>query len=321
MTSSSSEVSVQSLTESASRIVGELLGTRVRTVAFLHQGMMTFKCRVHTERGDDVIVRFYPSKRANLVHQEPDLLIRCRQAGLPVPQPLGDSRTGPHSTLQYVAYRRIEGETLATRLSSLDNARRSVLAKDLAHHLHQLQYLTFEGAGDLISSISAHDIAWNLFVDQAMLTGLASIKDHGLLEVPLIRAIDDVVSRGKRGSASATQRLIWGDINFNNILVDEHGRVAGLIDFEGCLSGDPLATLGYAAAFHGTESFFAQLRSAWPDDLSKDQDDLIAWYTLLRAARLAKYAHLPLPTGRARDPLIQIVPGIIPALQRLTAIL
>ncbi len=139
--------SVPKLTEAAARVVGGLLGTRVSGVELLHQGMMTFKCRVRTERRDDVIVRFYPASRSALVYQEPDLLLRCCGAGLPVPQPIGDSRSGPSAPLSYVAYPRIEGETLAERLPDFDEARRRVLAEDLAGHLFRLQQLMFEARG------------------------------------------------------------------------------------------------------------------------------------------------------------------------------
>lgn len=307
------------LNKAAARIVEELLSTRVFTVEFLHQGMMTFKCRVRTANGDDVIVRFYPAGRSGVVFVEPDLLLRCYRAGISVPKPIGDSRSGPSAPLSYVVYRRISGETLADRLPRFDKSHRRVAAEDLASHLYRLQDLAIEGAGEIVTSMAAQNTSWDAFVDDAMYKGLASINEHKLLESTLTSEIERVICAGAPVQASTTQRLVWGDINFGNILVQEDGRVTGLIDFEGCLSGDPLATLGYAAAVHGTEPFFSKLRQAWPRTLSEDEENLVAWYTLLRALRLARYAHLPLPTGRPRDPLVHILPGIIPALRRLAA--
>ncbi|KAF7963941.1 hypothetical protein AWV80_04085 [Cupriavidus sp. UYMU48A] len=168
--------------------------------------------------------------------------------------------------------------------------------------------------------MAALDASWDAFVHDEMHSGLESIRRHRLLEPKLVQEIERVIRAGQPASARATRRLIWGDVNFGNILVKEDGCVAGLIDFEGCLSGDPLATLGYAAAVHGPDPFFSQVLRAWPQRLAKEEDDLIAWYALLRALRLARYAHLPLPTGRPRDPLVHIVPGIIPALRRLATV-
>lgn len=319
MTSSFDSGSVGVLLGHARQIVSSLLNVRVHAAEVLSGGMMTFKCRVMTEAADDLIVRFYPPSRAALVHIEPDLLLRCHGAGLLVPQVISDSRNGPPSPLNYVVYRRIEGETLADQLPRFDTARRLRLASELARHLYELRGIAFEGAGEIISCQRARETSWLEFVDNALQMGLESIRAHKLLDDALIDAIDQVIQSGPPANGQARCRLVWGDINFGNIIARDDGSLAGLIDFEGCLSGDPAATLGYAAAVHGMDPFFTDLQNAWPADLSETDHDMVAWYALLRGMRLAVYAHLPLPTGRQRDPLIRIVPGITFALQRLLA--
>ncbi|MBU9224075.1 phosphotransferase family protein [Burkholderia multivorans] len=320
MVNAADGASVHALTKSAAKIVEGLLGSRVIVAELLQQGMMTFKCRVRTVRDDDVIVRFYPSSRSAVVQQEPDLLMRCRRAGFSVPQPIGDSRTGPSAPLNYVVYRYIEGATMAVRLSELDDARRNVLAQDLARHLYRLHELEFDGAGELATGWTARDASWASFVSDSMSAGLLAVRRRQLLEPTVADEIERVMRAGPPALPCVTGRLVWGDINFGNILVEDDGSIAGLIDFEGCLSGDPMATLGYAAAVHGTDPFFVRLAQAWPLTLTEEQTALVDWYALLRALRLAPYVHLPLPTGRPRDPLISIVPGMIPALRRLAAI-
>lgn len=305
------------LPAAAASVVANLMGAAVRTSVRIQRGMMTFKCRVQTERGDDIMVRFYPAGRSSVVHQEPDLLVRCREAGLPVPKIVGDSRTGPPAPLSYLAYFRIGGETLADRLPLLDDTQSQYLAADLARHLRCLQEVKLEGAGELASGTSAFDTAWSAFVEHSMNVGLKAIRQHDLLTPSLLSALERAVRAGPPAPASATGRLVWGDINFENILVTEQGAVAGLIDFEGCLSGDPVATLGYCQAVHGPEPFFHMLLRAWPDVESIQDHARVAWYALLRALRLARYAHLALPTGRPRDPLIQIMPGVISAINTL----
>jgi aminoglycoside phosphotransferase (APT) family kinase protein len=304
------------LTTVAAAVVADLMGTAIHTSERVHRGLMTFKCRVRTERGDDIMVRFYPSGRSSVVHYEPDLLVRCRQAGLPVPVTIGDSRTGPPAPLNYVAYFRIEGETLADRLPTLDQLQRQHLAADLASHLYHLQELTFKGAGDLESGTAGSDASWETFVRHSMYVGLDAIREHALLEPSLGSALERVVRAGPPASSRMTDRLVWGDINFENILVTERATVAGLIDFEGCLSGDPLATLGYCQAVHGPDPFFSMLLRAWPSSRTA-RDASVAWYALLRVLRLARYAHLALPTGLPRDPLIRIMPGIASAISTL----
>lgn len=303
------------LSEAATAVVHGLLGHSVGRSECVDRGMMTFKYRVRTLSGDDVMVRFYPAGRASVVDQEPDLLIRCRQAGLPVPELIGDSRTGPSAPLAYVAYRRILGETLADRLPRLQDGQRHRLARGLVGLLRRLEDISLKGAGELLSGEAAHDVAWTAFVGQCMQAGLESVKRHALLPPSLTVVLERVLGKSPPEFTRPTGRLVWGDINFENILVNDEGTVSGLIDFEGCLSGDPLATLGYCKAVHGLNPFFEKLIDVWSAEVETEPDLVgVAWYALLRAMRLARYAHVALPTGRARDPLIRIVPGIVPAL-------
>lgn len=279
--------------------------------------MMNFKCHVHTERGHDVIVRCYPPSRSALVYQEPELLSRCKSIQLPVPHLIGDSRSGPDAPFEYMVYHRIDGEPLADALPKLDSDHRSLLAEDLASHLNRLEEISFEGFGELESGSVASSLSWSSFVEESIYLGISAIKLHKLLEPDIVWKIESAIHSNWFHLPTNHQRLIWGDINFENILVGSNGHVAGLIDFEGCMSGDPLATLGYAAAVHGTHPFYHQLLMSWAEPLTREDTDWIDWYTLLRVLRLAPYAHLPLPTGRPRDKLVSIFPGIVPALQRL----
>ena len=304
------------LTTAAAAVVADLFGSVVRTSERVNRGMMTFKYRVRTERGDDVMVRFYPTGRSSVVRQEPDLVTRCKEAGLPVPVVIGDSRSGPPAPLDYMVYSRIAGETLADSLPNLDETQLKRLATDLARHLRHLQKVTIKGAGDLVSGTAAGETSWETFVTHSMKLGLDAVRKHALLAPSLASALERAVQAGPPAPVRLTGRLVWGDINFENILVTENATVAGLIDFEGCLSGDPLATLGYCHAAQGTSPFFRILLRVWPAFVS-ERHAWVAWYALLRALRLARYAHLALPTGRPRDPLVRIVPGIVSAISTL----
>ena len=304
----------------AADVVSGLTGAHVVSSEEIRRGYMNFKCRVRTEAGDDVMVRFYPRARSALVNFEPDLVARCHRAGIPVAQCIGDSRTGPPAPFAYMAYRRIEGETLTDRMSSLGSSQAHSLAKELVHCLHGLGAVEFDGVGDLMSGTTANAASWETFVEDAMSLGLDSVHRHRLLAPQILSDLEQVVRRGpppERQQSAA--RMVWGDINFENILVASDGTLAGLIDFEGSLSGDPMATLGYALAAQGPSSFLGNVIATWPGFDAACDHAVVAWYGLLRAMRLAPYAHLPLPTGLPRDPLVKIFPGLTSAIETLRA--
>ena len=301
----------------ASRIVAELLGGKVNSVQTIRRGLMTFKFLVKREGGQRVIVRFYPSIRASVVNQEPDLLARCYNVGIPVPRVIADSRTGPSSELAYIVYHMIEGSPLFEHLATFDSDQQSSLAASIALQLYNLRDIKFEGCGALKTGHIALDSTWDMFVEHSLRDGMKAVRKHSLLDKIMTIELQRIVNRGFPTCRQSKHSLVWGDINFENIIVDSTSRLAGLIDFESCLSGDPLATLGYCFAAHGTETFCSKVLNAWPEPLGIQELRLVFFYAVLRSLRLACYAHLPLPTGYARDPLTSIFPGLIPALKKL----
>jgi aminoglycoside phosphotransferase (APT) family kinase protein len=302
----------------ARRIVSEIVGNSVHSAVEIRRGRMTFKYSVQTAVGDCFVVRFYPARRATVVDVEPDLLRRCRRAGMPVPVVIADSRQGPRATLSYVIYQWIEGKMLSECLTALSEPQQKDLARELAGLVYDLQQVELRGFGELSTAETAPDASWLEFVNACCQSGLQALKKHALLDDSQIRELEVVVTRTGRLLHRSKPQLVWGDISFDNVLVAPSGRVAGLIDFEGCLGGDGLATLGYCFAIHGNQPFCAALNDAWPAPLALDDRQRVFFYAILRGLRLAPYAHQPLPTGYPRDPLTRIFPGLVPALSMLT---
>jgi aminoglycoside phosphotransferase (APT) family kinase protein len=303
----------------AARIVSEVGGCAVRSSRSIDRGVMTFKCVVETERNERFIVRFYPPRRATVVDQEPDLLLRCQRAGFPVPRVIADSRTGPQADLAYVVYPMIEGETLADRLPQLSTTQTQLLARELATLLHRMQSVDFEGSGELCNGLAARDRSWPAFVRESFAIGVDVVRRTALVDAQVVELLTAAAERAQSCQFPEASRLVWGDINFDNVLVNANanGQVTGLLDFESCLSGEPLATLGYCLAAHGDQAFCRALLQAWPERLDESQQERVILYAILRVLRLARYAHLPLPTGYARDPIVVIFPGLLPALSML----
>lgn len=301
----------------AARIVSELTGSRIRDARRIEHGVMTFKYQLDTDHGERYMARFYPPGREAVVECEPGLLARCRAAGLPVPEVIGDSRSGPRAPLNYVVYRAIDGEMLSHYLMRGDQGRSATLAQELADLLAALAQVSFDGFGELSGPATARHGSWTEFVAASWQEGLAALERGRLVDVGVIASIRSIA--GRAGLARPVERgqLAWGDISFDNILVDRDGAIAGLIDFESCLSGDPLATLGYAYAAHGHQPFCEAVIHA--SGLSPRDHKSVLFYTVLRGLRLAPYLHKPLPTGHARDHLFQIFPAMLPALAQLTS--
>ena len=306
------------LQQDAARIVSAISGRSVRLTQQILRGVMTFKCVVETVDAEHFIVRFYPPGREAVLHCEPDLLARCNQSGVPVPLVVADARNGPKATLPYVAYRMIEGTTLSEVLPYLTAEQQQELASELATCLFKLRQIEHNGYGELVTGDSAEYVSWRAFVKQSFADGIDSLEQSKLIDGSSLLRLRKIVNTTHHDIDWQSSQLVWGDVSFANIIIDSSGHLAGLIDFESCLSGDPLATLGYCFACHGNHPFWEVLIRRWPQTLDAADHHRILLYSILRGLRLARYLDRPLPTGHPRDPLFEIFPGMKLAVETLT---
>jgi aminoglycoside phosphotransferase (APT) family kinase protein len=307
------------LERDASRVVIEMTGSKSCEVKRIRRGLMTHKFAVELPSGETYVVRFYPETRSHVVGYEPDLVRRCAEAGARVPRVIGDSRTGPQASLGYAVYQMIEGETLSERLSTLSPSELRRLGEDIIENLIAIQRVELKGWGELTSAWEASSASWGEFIRSSFSEGLDAVRRDALLSSTLLNATVKIAESLDEFLAVDSTSLICGDLGLGNIVLDQGNRLAGLIDFEGALVGDPLVTLGYSFAGGGASSFFHSLSTCWQRKFGEIDWRGISFFSVLRALRLAKYASDPLPTGHPRDSLVSIFPGFEVAIAHLVS--
>lgn len=270
---------------------------------------MTHKFVAHVAPGEAYVVRFYPESRSQVVEYEPDLVRRCAQAGAKVPQVVADSRTGPAANLTYMVYKMIEGSALSERFSMLTQSDLRRLCADVMECLTALQQVKLAGWGEVVSGWKAASSSWREFVRDSFSEGLEAVRKNRLLPEPLLRDVVKIGDSADKFLVGESNHLIYGDIGLSNIVLDGNDGLAGLIDFEGALAGDPLLTLGYCHAACARHSFFDEFSACWRELRGEIDWGRVHFYSVLRTLRVAKYASEPLPTGHPRDPLLRIFPG------------
>ena len=70
-------------------------------------------------------------------------------------------------------------------------------------------------------------------------------------EVPLVEAVHDKLSARIPAQGPAT--IVHGDYRLDNMILDERGTVAAVVDWELCTLGDPLADVGLLLVYWGEE--------------------------------------------------------------------
>ena len=307
------------LSFSAARIVRDDVDVAAGTAEWVTQGVMTHKFVVRTNEGTTYIVRFYPSTRSGVVEYEPDILRRAAAAGARVPEVVADSRRGPAAELNYVVYRRITGVPLSDRYQTLSAPQRAALGLELVEQLGHLTKVDFCGYGEVIDGCQASSNTWEEFIEATVRDGIAAATKLSLLSTPSIAAVGQLSDQIPEILTSVSPRLVWADCSLGNILVDENGRLAGLIDFEGVISGDGLLTLGYCQSLCDRQELFTDLVRAWPTPFGPEVWRRIDLYAVVRALRNAPfYSNPSLPAGACRSPLQTVYPGLEPAIRRLS---
>ncbi len=297
------------LAESALFIVREVTGASGLWVERIQRGVMTFKWRVTLPEQQVYVVRMYPPSRAHVVNYEPDIFRRGREKGIPLPQTICDSRTGPPAPLAYVVYRLIAGTPLSERLSSLSAAALQRVAKDLVAYLQLLQGVWVRGYGELVNSEAAEFSSWAQFVHTSFREGLSRAREYQLLPADEIARLRAPGAELERLDLQEPCGLAWGDLSPDNILVDSEDKISGLLDFEGVLAADFLANLGYCFSGCCGTRFLESILRVWPTPLTESAGHIVKLYAILRAVRILMHAHEPLPIGSARSDIKELLPG------------
>ena len=299
----------------AERIVTQVSGETVAQATRVNAGVMTFKYFVETVKGYRYVVRFYPEKRAAVASYEPDIIHRCLERGMRVPEVIATSRTGPTAGLKYMLYRMIPGVSLDVRLPFLSQQSLNRICSTLIDELKLLRSVHVEGFGDLVFADRARFSSWLSFVAETFLDGIASARGQDLLPSKLIDDIDLTGRHLDKFTYSGQPSLCWGDISPQNIIVDENGEIVGLIDFEGVVSAEFDLNLGYLRARYAGTSFYSTFAETWLDGTENATSARAALYVLVRALRLLSQGREPLPTGIPREQVDTFLPGLEDAIR------
>lgn len=293
----------------AERIVSGLTGEGITQVQKIETGVMAFKYIVLSGSGHLYITRFYPPKRSFVVNYEPDIVKRCHEFGMRVPEVIGDSKTGPRAALEYMVYKMLPGLSMQTRLLSLSGEALQCISRDLMREMDVLGQIPIEGFGYLIDAEHGRFGSWISFMHNVFAEGIKTAKSSPLLPNELLEAIEVIGTHLERFSYSGPPSLCWGDISPENIILDKKDKFVGLIDFEGVLAVDRQLNHGYLRARYADSKFWLAFNLQWHANSSLESARS-ALYVIVRALRILPHVHEPLPTGTKRLPIEKFLPGL-----------
>jgi aminoglycoside phosphotransferase (APT) family kinase protein len=273
--------------------------------------------RVRTERDDFFVVRIYPKLREKVAAYEAQLIQRYRDAGCSVPEVISYECARSADVPPHLIYRYIRGETLTARRTCLTSRQLQDLARALLKNLQLMASCSVSGFGGLITAGSADDPTPWQFFQRSLSCGIESAKRSKVIDARLIDCLMQLLETCEAEVSKFDGALAWGDLAPSNILVDENDELAGIIDFESTFALDCSLSAGYFYAIAPGEPLLAALLREGKSTGFEFDERKLKLCAILRAARVARFAHKDLPSGAPQRSIAAMLPGAVQVLPEL----
>ncbi len=139
----------------------------------------------------------------------------------------------------FIVLTRLPGVNVAESKDTLSAAQVQALAREAGHSLACIHSVTFAGFDKLREIERPRFPSWfDYFADYAH-RHMHPARQRGLLDDQSLRRLEEVLAHAHGLLAQVTRGvLVHSDYHYENIL-QQDGRLTGILDFEWALSGDP----------------------------------------------------------------------------------
>jgi aminoglycoside phosphotransferase (APT) family kinase protein len=214
----------------ARRIVQQYFGKPASRIVYKSSGRTNFVFAVNHVEGQ-FVVRISPDQeRVNAFQKELWASQRAREAGVPTPEVLvvgNDAVSEP-----YMITRRVTGS------EATQHPKRRSIVHEMGEYAAVINSITTNGFGTNFdwASNGKKNSTWGSYVEDEfeLEKRLHILSSNGVLSEgqlhDLVLIIDDVKTRQQKSS------LNHSDLRLKNVIVDEGGDIAAIVDWEECLS-------------------------------------------------------------------------------------
>ena len=267
----------------------------VSDIEYIDKGVMTDKYTVYSN-SKKYIVRCFPKGREWLASQEFLYMNLFQEKGIKAPNPVwyDDEQA-------VLLYEKLEGSTIAEVYDLLSELEKKQICKEICDNYKKISSISVEGFGCVRSFNKSSFTSWRTFLE-CEITKAQCIFEN-MKDEKMINKCEILMSMAQSLEEERTS-LIWSDFSVENIIVDRHKNLAGFIDFEGLISGDPLLGIGYLLARGKTD--FAQ--EIIKQGGYSDSQSMIDFYAIFRYIRILPYLKITLPNGSYRESIEDFLP-------------
>lgn len=290
-------------TSQINSLIYRSLGEIPYNIIRIDKGVMTFKFEFTTNLGT-YIIRFYPKSIEDLAPKEYSILTEAYQRHCKVPRVVYiSSDAGWH----FIIYEKIEGLDMSALFRQLSDHELKMICDAIVDNIKQLSSVNFGFYGALNDDQNKY-VNWNAYLKQEIINGFSYLNKLSILSTNEIQLLQSYMLDYIKRIVCSQPQLIWSDFKLDNIIINKK-HFAGFIDFEGCMGGDPILSLGYLFARSGNDRFYHLIENNFKKYFSFDFEHVV-FYSIFRLLRLAKFLDKPLPTGIKREPVLSYFNGM-----------
>lgn len=160
-------------------------------------------------------------------------------SGLPVPKMLLLDESRSVVPYDLIVLTRLPGMNVAESWQELSPRQLNNVVGDAGRALAALHRVTFDGFGKLAALADRPFDSWGDYLRDYVQRYLVRAQGHNLIDASDAARLEKVLDRGRNLFESVTRgALVHSDFHYENVLQD-HGKLTGILDFEWALSGDP----------------------------------------------------------------------------------
>lgn len=270
----------------------------------IKQGVMTDTYKVKI--GDGFIaVRCYPKGREWLANVEYEYLIEFQKKGIKAPIPIALSNQD--SSVSYLIYKWIEGRTLREVCNNLSSEELTHICEEILLNYNLISCIPSSKYGRVIKDRQYEHPSWRHFLKYEIdASRKYFLKEHDYHHACICNGLYSFADLIPEPDCN----LVWSDLSLDNIIINDDNQLAGFIDFEGLISGDPLLGFGYLKSQEPNEQITKKLIELHTQQLDKEIEKRIDFYSVFRYIRLAPYSKYDTPNGSARTSLDSFLPYV-----------
>lgn len=192
-------------------------------------------------------------------------------SGLPLPTVIAVDETRTLLPYDLIILTRLPGVSIAASRATLGPTQIRALAWQAGQSLARVHEHTFQHFGKLHQLHQQPFLTWQAYFDDYTWRYMAAAEQAGLIDAVLMQRLAQVQRLAHDLLAQVTRPvLVHSDFHYENLL-QQHGQLSGLLDFEWALAGDSAADFAAAqtraAMLPGSEAtFVAGYQSLRPFD-------------------------------------------------------